>query len=50
MSKFGIGAPPTEVNAVLDALKSLGVEHIDMPLAPSRVWNVIRAAGQRPAA
>jgi aerobic carbon-monoxide dehydrogenase large subunit len=39
-----IGAPPTIVNAVLDALSSLGVEHIDMPLTPSRVWNSIRAA------
>jgi len=39
-----IGAPPTVVNAVLDALKSLGVEHLDMPLTPSRVWSAIRTA------
>ncbi len=39
-----IGAPPTIVNAVLDALRPLGVEHIDMPLTPSRIWNAIRAA------
>ena len=38
-----IGAPPTIVNAVLDALRPLGVEHIDMPLTPSRVWSAIRA-------
>jgi carbon-monoxide dehydrogenase large subunit len=37
-----IGAPPTVVNAVLDALHPLGVEHIDMPLTPSRVWSAIR--------
>ena len=42
-----IGAPPTIVNAVLDALRPLGIEHIDMPLTPSRVWNAIRAAKQR---
>lgn len=39
-----IGAPPTIVNAVLDALHSLGVEAIDMPLTPSRVWQAIQNA------
>ena len=39
-----IGAPPTIVNAVLDALHPLGVEHIDMPLTPVRIWNAINAA------
>ena len=39
-----IGAPPTIVNAVLDALRPLGVEHIDMPLTPVRIWNAINAA------
>ena len=39
-----IGAPPAIVNAVLDALRPLGVEHVDMPLTPSRVWSAIRAA------
>ncbi len=35
-----IGSPPAVVNAVVDALQSAGkdVTHIDMPLAPSRVW------------
>jgi aerobic carbon-monoxide dehydrogenase large subunit len=43
-----IAAPPTVVNAVLDALRDLGVEHIDMPLTPARVWQAINAApGQR---
>ena len=35
-----IAAPPTVVNAVLDALKARGVEHIDMPLTPARIWQV----------
>ncbi|WP_238364908.1 xanthine dehydrogenase family protein molybdopterin-binding subunit [Mesobacterium pallidum] len=35
-----IGSPPAVVNAVIDALHSGGhkVEHIDMPVSPSRVW------------
>ena len=41
-----IGAPPAIVNAVLDALAPLGVEHIDMPLTPERVWRAIREADE----
>ncbi len=37
-------APPALVNAVLDALRPLGVRHLDMPLTPERVWRAIRAA------
>lgn len=33
-----IGAPPTVVNAVIDALSGRGVKHLDMPLTPARVW------------
>jgi len=33
-----IAAPPTVVNAVLDALHERGVEHLDMPLTPARIW------------
>jgi carbon-monoxide dehydrogenase large subunit len=39
-----IGAPAAIVNAILDALKPLGVKHIDMPATPERVWQAIRAA------
>jgi carbon-monoxide dehydrogenase large subunit len=39
-----IGAPPTIVNAVLDALRSKGVTHIDMPVTPYRVWQAISEA------
>jgi carbon-monoxide dehydrogenase large subunit len=45
-----IGAPPAFVNAVVDALAELGIEHLDMPLTPERVWRAIRAAQQRKAA
>lgn len=37
-----IGAPPTVINALLDALRPFGVEHIDMPATPRRVWETIR--------
>ncbi|ARQ02274.1 xanthine dehydrogenase family protein molybdopterin-binding subunit [Pseudorhodoplanes sinuspersici] len=37
-----IGAPPTVINAILDALKPYGVEQIDMPATPSRVWDAIQ--------
>ncbi len=39
-----VGAPPAVVNAVCDALKDLGVHHIDMPLTPERVWRAIQDA------
>jgi carbon-monoxide dehydrogenase large subunit len=32
------------VNAVVDALAEFGVEHIDMPLTPERVWCAMRDA------
>ena len=36
--------------AVVDALAPLGVEHIDMPVTPERLWQAIRAAEQPVAA
>jgi carbon-monoxide dehydrogenase large subunit len=39
-----IAAPPTVVNAVLDALRDLGVEHLDMPLTPARIWQAANGA------
>ncbi len=39
-----IGAPPTIINAVIDALRPLGVESIEMPATPMRVWETIRQA------
>jgi carbon-monoxide dehydrogenase large subunit len=32
------------ISAVLDALKPLGIEHIDMPATPSRIWAAINAS------
>ncbi|HWT07582.1 MAG TPA: molybdopterin cofactor-binding domain-containing protein, partial [Roseomonas sp.] len=42
-----IGAPQTVMNAVLDALAPLGIEAIDMPATPAKLWQAIRDA-QRP--
>jgi aerobic carbon-monoxide dehydrogenase large subunit len=39
-----IGSTPAAVNAVLDALRPLGVKTIDMPLWPEKVWKAIQAA------
>jgi len=40
-----IAATPAVVNAVVDALRPLGVDHIEtMPLTPERVWKTIKAA------
>ena len=45
-----IGAPPALVNAVVDALAELGIEHLDMPLTPERLWRAIHSAEHRKAA
>jgi carbon-monoxide dehydrogenase large subunit len=44
------GAPPAVIGAVLDALKPLGIEHIDMPATPARVWAAIKAQEVKTAA
>ena len=36
-----IGSTPAVQNAVVDALAHLGVEHMDMPLTPERVWRAL---------
>ena len=41
-----IAAPQTIVNAILDALSHFGVEHIDMPATPERIWRLIQSARQ----
>jgi carbon-monoxide dehydrogenase large subunit len=32
------------INAIIDALKPLGVDRIDMPATPARVWQTITKA------
>jgi len=43
----GLGAI---MNAIVDALRPLGIDHIDMPATPSRVWHAIQEAKKNSAA
>jgi carbon-monoxide dehydrogenase large subunit len=36
------------MNAVVDALSAHGIEHLDMPATPSRVWEALRNARGTP--
>ncbi len=40
-----VGAPAAIVNAVVDALSPLGVTHIDIPITPWKVWNLLHGKG-----
>jgi carbon-monoxide dehydrogenase large subunit len=42
-----VGAPPAIANAVVDALWHLGVRHIDIPITPFKVWQILREKGIR---
>jgi carbon-monoxide dehydrogenase large subunit len=35
---------PVLVGAVIDAVRPLGVKHLDMPLTPARVWHALESA------
>ncbi|HEX6513642.1 MAG TPA: molybdopterin cofactor-binding domain-containing protein, partial [Chloroflexota bacterium] len=38
------GAPAAVANAVMDALAALGIQHIDMPYTPPKLWAAIQHA------
>jgi carbon-monoxide dehydrogenase large subunit len=40
-----VGAPAAIANAVVDALAPLGVQHVDMPFTPEKIWRRIRESG-----
>lgn len=40
-----IGAPPAVINAVVDALSSFGIRHVDMPATQHRIFQLLRAVG-----
>jgi carbon-monoxide dehydrogenase large subunit len=40
-----IGSTPAVANAVVDALSHLGVQHLDMPYTPERVWRAMQVQG-----
>ena len=41
------GSLPSVMNAVVDALRQVGVRHINMPATPQRVWSAIEEARTR---
>jgi len=41
------GSLPALVNATIDALRPLGIAHLDMPFTPARVWAAICAVEKR---
>jgi len=38
-----IGSTPTVVNAVVDALSHLEIDHIDMPLTAHKIWQILQS-------
>jgi carbon-monoxide dehydrogenase large subunit len=38
------GSVPTLANAVIDALRPLGISHLDLPYTPQRLWHAIHSA------
>ncbi|MFY9985754.1 MAG: aerobic carbon-monoxide dehydrogenase large subunit [Chthoniobacterales bacterium] len=42
-----VGSPAAFVNAVVDALSHLGVKHIDMPLSPWKIWQILKEKGEK---
>ena len=40
-----IGAPPAIINAIVNALSDHGVRHIDMPVTPNKLWNLMQSLG-----
>jgi len=42
-----IASTPAVVNAIVDALRPLGVSDVTMPCSPERVWRAIQAAQER---
>ena len=41
-----VGAGPAILNAICDAMAHLGIDHIDMPATPQRIWRVLSQAGR----
>ena len=41
-----VGAGPATLNAICDAVAHLGIDHIDMPATPQRIWRALSQAGR----
>lgn len=43
------GAPTAFVNAVIDALRPLGIDHVDMPVTAAKLWTLINGGARKAA-
>ena len=41
-----VGAGPAILNAICDAVAHLGIDHVDMPATPQRIWRALSQAGR----
>ena len=41
-----VGTPPAVMNAVVDAVRHLGVIHIDMPATPQKLWEILQGGSK----
>jgi len=39
-----IASTPAVVNAIVDALRPMGIDDVEMPCTPERVWRAIQSA------
>jgi len=35
------GSLPSAMNAIIDALSAAGIDHLDLPASPERVWRAL---------
>ena len=38
-----IGAPPAIINAIVNALSDYNVRHVDMPISPNKMWDLMQS-------
>ena len=41
------GSLPSAMNAIIDALAARGIEHLDLPASPHRIWAALTRADRR---
>jgi carbon-monoxide dehydrogenase large subunit len=39
-----VGSAPATMNALADALLPAGIQHVDMPATPQKVWDLLNGA------
>ena len=44
------GSLPSIMNAIVDAVRPLGIDHVNMPATPQALWKMIHQARQAPKA